>query len=137
MAVRLQSKSSELRSAAAVANSVFVVARRRRHTRCALGAGVQTGALPIYALVTRLCGGIFAHRDNRALRRAIGDARKVTRDARTRGSVDDGAAPAREHMGQGVFAAKTIAGGVDGKRCVPDFHRNVENRKSKRLNSSH
>src|SRR3546814_3975158 len=51
---------------------------------------------------------------------------KVTRDARTRGSVDDGAAPARDHMGQGVFAAKKIAGGVDGKRCVPDFHRNVD-----------
>src|SRR3546814_8666972 len=29
---------------------MFVCSSRRRHTRCALGTGVQTGALPISAL---------------------------------------------------------------------------------------
>src|SRR3546814_830428 len=32
---------------------VFVFSSRRRHTRCALGTGVQTGALPICASLDR------------------------------------------------------------------------------------
>src|SRR3546814_8079103 len=58
---------------------VFVFSSRRRHTRCALVTGVQTCALPIYAVVLVAVGRYTEVKRLGLLIRAFADAQRRAR----------------------------------------------------------
>src|SRR3546814_1940356 len=92
---------------------VFFFSSRRRHTRCALVTGVQTCALPIYAL---------GQRDPAAERRS-------EQDGERQGEAVDQAGQRQEYPRQ-VGKARARGGEAHGLSLTGD-------RKSTRLNSSH
>src|SRR3546814_4246986 len=136
---------------------MFFFSSRRRHTRCALVTGVQTCALPIVR------ESRDASRNLTAAHLFAGDERrKVMDDTDTIGMIDEDALPGHEsslepkpdweprYRGSGRLEGKVaIVTGADsgiGRAVAALFAREgahvaivylCEDRKSKRLNSSH
>src|SRR3546814_2134771 len=93
----------------------FFFSSRRRHTRCALVTGVQTCALPIYALLPkRACKAAYrlAKRAS-ARKRAKGRLKAADEDGEDRIGVDAAQKPL-ERLGKAVIHVHRVGhGGVD------------------------
>src|SRR5690606_11870354 len=77
------------------------------------------------ALQAVLHGDVLGQGNDRRLGGAVGGAHHIAHPAGIRRGVDDGAAPRRNHVGDGVLAAEQEGGDVDVEGGVPDLQGNV------------